>query len=173
MFCLLLAELLGHVCAHHSCGSVRISSVSRGRVSQWQNIFTHSGRLRWLLLKLDARAIRVQRCLNISNGSVVVQLLDSWTNTSSSIKLLMDVLRAGTCSASSQWSRWDGNYSFPVPVGGKVNKCLTLFWIFFNALQRFEELREFVICCGWQRPWKVDVWLWVQFKERKIRPGYI
>lgn len=60
----------------------------QGLSSRWQNVFIHSGLLRWLLLKLDARAIHVRHCLNILNGSVVVQLLDSWTNTSSSIKLV-------------------------------------------------------------------------------------
>lgn len=94
-FCLLLAELLGHVYVHHLCPSDRISSVSGGQVSQWQNVFIHSGLLRWLLLKPDARAVHVRHCLNILNGSDVVQLLDSWTNTSSSIKLVMDTQQPG------------------------------------------------------------------------------
>lgn len=97
-FCLLLAELLAHVYVHHLYPSDRIGSVSRGWVSQWQNVFIHSGLLRWLLLKLDAWAIHVRHCLNILNGSVVVQLLDSWTNTSSSIKLVMDTLQPGCAS---------------------------------------------------------------------------
>lgn len=39
--------------------------------------------------------------LNILNGSDVVQLLDSWTNTSSSIKLAMASLQPGLYFASS------------------------------------------------------------------------
>lgn len=61
--------------------------------------FHPTGLLWWLLLKLNARSIHVGRCLNILNGSVVVQLLDSWAKNSSCINLMMDTLKLGFCSA--------------------------------------------------------------------------
>lgn len=73
--CLLLVELLGDVYVHSLCPSVRISSVSRGWVSQCRSVFIHSGLLHCLLLKLDAPAIHVRHRLNILNGSVVCNYL--------------------------------------------------------------------------------------------------
>lgn len=71
-----------------------VPSVSRDQgVSLWLNVFIYSGLLRRLLFETwRPEPIHVRHRLNILNGSVVVQLLDSWTNTSSSIKLVTDTL---------------------------------------------------------------------------------
>lgn len=52
---------------------------------------------------------------------------------------------------------------------GKVTNSqhYLLFWMLHKPLRNWRSLSW--VCCAWQRPWKVDVWLWHQVAVRKIR----
>lgn len=69
------------------------SALSAPAEHQRQSNLIHGARLLCALLKSEAWVIHVRRRLNISNGSIVVQLLDSWAITSSSIRPVMDTFK--------------------------------------------------------------------------------
>lgn len=65
------------------CLSLNVSSPPSLEIEDHNNrTFSSKGVFRLLFLKPDARVLHVWRCLNILNGSVVLQLLDSWTSAS-------------------------------------------------------------------------------------------
>lgn len=130
----LFAQLLGQVSVHHQCPSDRISSVSRGWVSQWQ-----CSRPRRLLLKPDAWVIHVWHRLNILNGSIVVQLPDSWTNTRLSIRLVMDTQQPRLYFASWLQKSCEDSWPSTKPsrTRGKQQIVNTIYHC--NAPQTFEK----------------------------------
>lgn len=158
-----------------------VPSVSGDLVSPWRNVFIHSALLHRLLFwNPTPEPIHVPHRLNILNGSVVVQLLDSWTNTSSSIKLVTDTLLQG-CALLPQSKKTHKvledfhlqQENFHKLGGRNIQKYWTYFiktssFMVYTSLRNWKETcNEFAVHDS--DPEKVNIWLWDQVTVRKSR----